>query len=432
MTKDYNVVGLDIGTHYLKASMLSTKDENTLYGTLVESRGVSRDGVTDTVALGDSIKNVIKILENKVSRDINSVYINIPTEFARVTSARGSCAVKGDVVEETDIDRAIDMAQLIPLAPDEEIVDIIIPKYHIDDTAYRNPIGVKGSLLEIHAQVVVAKRAYVEALYEAATIARVRVIGTGLASESAASLLLARNDRLNGTFLVDTGANSSRVTLYKDDKILRTGTILLGGRNITKDLSIVLKISLLEAENLKKHFGAGTLTKEDERYDLVREVVMARMEEISGYIDAEMRKSPEYDDVDKVVWYGGGFCGFDDVKNLCGCTSNKSTNYMTSDIIMNNGIFTVQSSGIAYNVLHTIHYKKLLENDFSEDETQLSKSKGSFLKEEEFFEKHKYDFRKGYGKLTDEDERGTEDAEFEVSAEERVSIFDKIKNIFGK
>lgn len=432
MTKDYNVVGLDIGTHYIKASMLSTKDENTLYGTMVESKGVSRDGVTDTVALGDSIKNVIKILENKVSKDINSVYINIPTEFARVTAARGSCAIKGGVVQETDIDRAIDMAQLIPLATDEEIVDIIIPMYHIDDTAYRNPIGVKGNLLEIQAQVVVAKRDYVEALYEASTIARVRVIGTGLASESAASLLLARNDRLNGTFLVDTGANSSRITLYKNDRIIRTGTVNLGGRNITKDLSIVLKISLLEAEVLKKHFGAGTLTMQDERYDLVKEVVMARLEEMNGFIDAEMRKSPEYDEVDKVVWYGGGVCGFDDIKNLCGCTPNKSTNYMTSDIIMNNGIFTVLSSGIAYNVLHTIHYKKLLENDFSEDETQLSKSKGSFLMNEEFFEKHKYDFRKGYGKMSDEEESGTEEAEFEVSAEEKVSIFEKIKNIFGK
>jgi len=52
-------------------------------------------------------------------------------------------------------------------------------------------------------------------------------------------------------FLVDTGAYSTRVVLYKGDRLSVPKVIPLGGRNITKDLSIVMGMSLLEAEEFK-------------------------------------------------------------------------------------------------------------------------------------------------------------------------------------
>jgi cell division protein FtsA len=435
MAGEHRVVGLDIGTHYIKASLLSTKDENTLFGAVVESSGVTRDGISDTKAVGESIRKAIRILETKASSDLSSVYVNIPSEYCRLADSRGESAIKNGNVDESDIDRAIDMAQLIPLQPEEEIVDIIIPKYYIDEIPYRNPIGVKGSLLEIRAQVVIAGREYVESVYEACAYARTRVIGTGLSSESAASLLLGRSDKENGVFLVDTGAYSTRVVLYKGDRLFVPKVIPLGGRNITKDLSIVMGMSLLEAEEFKKSLGSGKLDQSDDRKALAVEVVKARIDEIISIAKKEMESYEGGEQVDKAVFYGGGLCGFDDIKNLSEIKPKKSTNFITSDIIKNNGILTVQASGIAYNVLNTIHYRKLLDNETAGDESQLSRTSGEYLTDEEFFERHKHDFKKtsGYVKThAEEPAKGNEEFDQDDYEEEKVSIFNKIRNIFGR
>lgn len=435
MANEHRVVGLDIGTHYIKASLLSTKDENTLFGAVVESSGVTRDRITDSRAVGESIKKAVRILEAKASSDLSSVYINIPSEYCRLVDSRGESAIKNGSVDESDIDRAIDMAQLIPLQPEEEIIDIIIPKYYIDETPYRNPIGVKGSLLEIRAQVVIAGREYVEAAYEACAHARTRVIGTSLSSESAASLLLGKSDKESGVYLVDTGAYTTRIVLYKGDRLSVPKVIPLGGRNITKDLSIVMNMSLLEAEEFKKSLGSGKIDSSDERFALATDVVKARINEIIMHAKKEMDTFEGGELVEKAVFYGGGLCGFDDIKNLSEIKPKKSTNFITSDIIKNNGILTVQASGIAYNVLNTIHYRKLLDNETAGEESQLSRTSGEYLTDEEFFERHKHDFKKtsGYVKPHEEEPaKVIEESDLDEYEDEKESIFKKIRNIFGR
>ena len=119
MQIDNFVVGLDIGTQYIKASALSLQDSNVMYTTTVGSQGIDKNGIADIKALGSSIGNALGKLEVKISRGINSVFVCIQPEFVKLIETEGRVVTANGVVTAKDIDKAIDAAQLVTLAPDE-------------------------------------------------------------------------------------------------------------------------------------------------------------------------------------------------------------------------------------------------------------------------------------------------------------------------
>lgn len=429
MQVDNFVVGLDIGTQYIKASALSLQDNNLMYTITVESQGIDKTGIADIKALGSSIRNALGKLEVKISRGINSVFVCIQPEFVKLIETEGHVVTSNGVVTAKDIDKAIDAAQLVTLAPDEEIIDILIPKYDIDGTVYRDPLGVKGKNLEIRTQLVTSKKDYVESLYDAVAYAKYAIAGTGLGIEAAASLLTTKNDRINGVFLVDSGANATRVSLYKDDRIVDYDVIKLGGRNITKDISIVMNISLLEAEEIKKGFSLGELTLDEEKYSMVEEIIKARIDEIMDFVKRFIDRYENDNEGCKIIVYGGGLSGFKNIKNLYKNKFNKPTNFITSDIIRDDSVFNIQSSGLAYHIINSIHYKAVIDEIVKNDELHMNQPTGNSYDDDEFLKKYRKEF-------LNEDEQEADEEESELDSEPGFiemlkSWFTKVKNKFG-
>jgi len=429
MQIDNFVVGLDIGTQYIKASALSLQDSNLMYTTTVGSQGIDKNGIADIKALGSSIGNALGKLEVKISRGINSVFVCIQPEFVKLIETEGHAIISSGVVTAKDIDKAIDAAQLVTLHPDEEIIDILIPKYDVDGTVYRDPLGVNGKNLQIKTQLVTSKKDYVESLYDAVAYAKYSIAGTGLGIEAAASLLATKSDKINGVFLVDSGANSTRVSLYKDDRILDYDVIKLGGRNITKDISIVMNISLLEAEEIKKGFSLGELTLDEEKYSMVEEIIKARIEEIMDFVKQFIDQYESGNEGSKIIVYGGGLCGFKNIKKLYKNKTNKPTSFITSDIIRDDSVFNIQSSGISYHIINSIHYKAVVDEIVRNDELHFNQPTGNTYDDDEFLKKYRKEF-------LNEDEQGTDDDESDMDSELGVkeklnSWFTKVKNKFG-
>ncbi|MGB4589533.1 MAG: cell division FtsA domain-containing protein [Clostridiaceae bacterium] len=429
MQIDNFVVGLDIGTQYIKASALSLQDSNLMYTTTVESQGIDKNGIADIKALGSSIRNALGKLEVKMSRGISSVFVCIQPEFVKLIETEGRVDILGGVVTAKDIDKAIDAAQLVTLGMDEEIIDILIPRYDVDGTVYRNPLGVNGKKLEIKSQLVTSKKDYVESLYDAVAYAKYSIAGTGLGTEAAASLLATASDKINGVFLIDSGANSTRVSLYRDDRIIDYDVIKLGGRNITKDISIVMNISLLEAEEIKKGFSLGDLTLDEEKYSMVEEIIKARIDEIMDFVKRFIDRYESGNENSKIVVYGGGLCGFKNIKKLYKNKFNKPTNFITSDIIRDDSVFNIQSSGLAYYIINSIHYKAVVDEIVRNDELHFNQPTGNTYDDDEFLKKYRKEF-------LDEDESDTDDDESDLDSESGVkeklnSWFSKVKNKFG-
>lgn len=87
---------------------------------------------------------------------------------------------------------------------------------------------------------------------------------------------------------LDIGYNKSTVAVFEDKRVLFFNILPVGGKHITKDISILLKININDAENLKKNLNKSDTifeNKSDENIklkssDLSKQVIHARVDEI--------------------------------------------------------------------------------------------------------------------------------------------------------
>src|SRR5690625_7339968 len=81
---------------------------------------------------------------------------------------------------------------------------------------------------------------------------------------------MSKDERSLGIALIDVGGGCSTVSVYANDHLAATGVVPLGGDNVTKDLSIGLKTSTEEAEDVKVNYGHAFFedAKEDEVFDV--------------------------------------------------------------------------------------------------------------------------------------------------------------------
>lgn len=426
MQMDHFVIGLDIGSHYIKASALSTTDETFMVSALVESQGMDKNEIVDVKALGSAVKKVIQKLEVKISRNITSVFLCIQPEHLKFYETSGHAELFGDAVTQRELDIAMDSAQKVSVEDEDEIVDMLISKYYVDETIYGNPLGVRGSNFDFTGQLATAPKSFVEKLYDALALAKVKVAGTGVSTVGAGSILLSRGDWQKGAVIVDTGAHTTRAVYVRNHQVVDVSSVQLGGKNITRDLAIVLKISLLEAEELKKSYARGTLTREDNDYQMIEDIIKARIEEITSFAEKFVMKHQEGGEVRKLVVYGGGLCGFNAINKMYKSALNLSTNFITSDIIRDDSVLTIQSSGLAYHLLSAIHCKGAIDEMIRQEEHQLEEVSTS-ASDEDFFKKYQMKF----GEENVEVESMNSDDEDEYLDDyEDSSIFQRIRDWF--
>ncbi len=92
----------------------------------------------------------------------------------------------------------------------------------------------------------------------------------------------------NKKIILDIGYVKSAITVFQDNRILYFNILPVGGRHITNDISILLKINQIDAERLKKNLNQTETTFKnkihDKRYaessDLSNEIIFARVDEI--------------------------------------------------------------------------------------------------------------------------------------------------------
>ena len=88
--------------------------------------------------------------------------------------------------------------------------------------------------------------------------------------------------------ILDIGYDKSAITVFEDNRILYFNILPVGGRHITNDISILLKISQKDAENLKKSLnqsetifdGKNKANYQEESPSLSNQVIFARVDEI--------------------------------------------------------------------------------------------------------------------------------------------------------
>ena len=315
MDKNQYIVVFEIGSSKIVGAVAEKSSAGMVsVSHLVEERlsNCVRYGCVQNVEnVKAAINRILKNIEDQVGGNIKYVYVGVSgrslhSEVSEVN--RGLDAAKPISAE--IISGIIRDASRNPIKNYETIA--VVPRtYVVDKNVTADPVGVVGSSIKIKANLIVAKPAIKQNLM------RVFSFGIDVKDYIVTPLAVGENvltdsERL-GCMLVDLGAETTTVSIYKDGSLAYLATLPLGGRNITRDISNGLSVLEDTAERVKKNINNPLESNVD---DIVIEgvnsseaanFIAARNREIIANIKNQLNLAGmTADDIRTIVLIGGG------------------------------------------------------------------------------------------------------------------------------
>ncbi|MEI7621631.1 MAG: cell division protein FtsA [Candidatus Moraniibacteriota bacterium] len=314
MSKDFNIVGIDIGsanTRVVVAQQIKGEENLRVIGVAaVPSAGMRRGVIIDVEDVAKTINAAVESAERMVGFPIKHGIFNIGGCEIAFANSKGVIAIgraDGEVCE-GDISRAIAEAQMIQVPMNKEIVHVIAKKYRLDDQDnLKDPLGMKGVRLEVDTLVIESSSVQVKNISKATYQAGIEIDDLVLEPLATAGAVLTKKQKELGVVMINIGGGTTSLAVYEEGELLHTAILPVGAGHITNDIAIGLRISVEVAEQIKLEYGSalsGDVGKEDgidlslldsreegvvSRYHIA-EIIEARLEEIFALVQKELQK----------------------------------------------------------------------------------------------------------------------------------------------
>lgn len=320
-------MGLDIGTSRVTAVVGEVGPAGLSIvgvGSAV-AEGVRKGVVHNADAAAASIEEALKEAELAAGVEIHSVIVDVGGDQVAGRNSHGVAAIRSAEVAEEDLARVIEAARAIPLPENLAVLHVLPQHYAIDDEVLReSPLGTPGARLEAHAHVVTVLGAATLAVEKACERAGVHVAGVILAPLAAAYAVLTPAEMEMGVALIDFGAATTDILVFRDGALRHTGVVPYGGNHVTSDIAAVLKTPFRQAEMLKCQHASllDVASDPDESVEIpgaapgrsrmiakakLGHVVESRVEEILGFVRDQLSRMGLLDSLTEgAVLTGGG------------------------------------------------------------------------------------------------------------------------------
>ena len=252
-----------------------------------------------------ALTSITKKLEQSLKASIGKVYVGIAGQSLR--TVRNTEVRHFD--EETKISQELiydimDSNREVPIV-DQQTLDVAPQEYIVGNNLLVDPVGVPATHIEGRFLNIIARNSVKQNIDQCFDQANMPIADYIIAPIAEAEAVLDNNEKRSGCVLINFGADTTTVSIYKQNILRHLAVIPLGGNNITKDICS-LQIEEEEAEELKiKHGNAytepngeedpnATYTLADKRtveVSLLNKIVEARVDEIVANIDNQISLS---------------------------------------------------------------------------------------------------------------------------------------------
>ncbi|MFU0790862.1 cell division protein FtsA [Virgibacillus proomii] len=306
------LVSLDIGTSKIKVIIGEVLNDslNIIGVGTAKSNGMKKGAIIDIDETVQSIRNAVEQAERMVGMQIDRVVVGINGNHIQLQPCHGVVAVQSEDREITneDVTRVIDGAQVMSIPPEREIIDVIPKQFIVDGLDEINdPRGMIGVRLEMEGTIITCSKTILHNILKCVERANLQVADICLQPLAAGTIALSKDEKNMGVALIDVGGGCSTVSIFENGHLASTSVVQLGGDNITKDLSIGLRTSTEEAENVKLNHGhafydhaleeevfdvsiIGSNSKQTSNQLEIADIIEARMEEIYAFAEREIRR----------------------------------------------------------------------------------------------------------------------------------------------
>lgn len=320
---------LDIGSSKVKLILgeLSGDGEKIriVGSTEVTSVGVRKSMVENVESLSECIRQAVYNLEEKTGASIKKTSIGIGGNHLRSITKN----IRFNLPEEEEEVSKEHYKKLFTLAEQEVITNESIIKkeiynIRIDDSGIlKNPVGMIGNTLEGDVHLITADKSQLELLVEAVNRAGLEVEEITLNSYASAQAILNDQDKKMGVALVDIGEGSTDLIIFKNDKLIYSKSIPVGGMHYINDIAYIFKLDREKALELKELYVKNKaesivrMNVEDEVREFeishIRKIFDARSGDIINCLEKALEESGFKGYLGNGIILTGGVVGMDEV-----------------------------------------------------------------------------------------------------------------------
>ena len=267
--------------------------------------------------------------------------------------------------EDTRISQAIIdsmMQNNLDIPPlDYEILAVEPQEYKIGNNLLTEPVGTTANSIEGNYLNIIARPSVKQNIRQCLSHTGYDIAGFAISPMATADAVLTTNEKRSGCALIDFGADTTTVSVYKNNILRHVCVIPLGGNNITKDITSK-QIEEDDAELIKlRYASAYTEHKEGEEVQdseftidgkftiqsrVLEDIVEARVNEILNNVFNQIKLSNYSDSLMAGIIVTGGMANMPDIdKAITNITKiekvrialNSETNLVGNTVIPKNG-----------------------------------------------------------------------------------------------
>ncbi|KIL47632.1 cell division protein FtsA [Jeotgalibacillus campisalis] len=260
MNNNEYFVSLDIGTSNVKVIIAElVHDSLNIIGVgNVQSEGIRKGSIVDIDETVRSIQKAVDQAERMTGLDIHNVIVGIPGNHVTLQPCHGVVAVSTEdkEIRDEDVARVIDAAQVMPISPEREIINIVPRQFIVDGLdEIKDPRGMIGVRLEMEGTVVTGSKTMLHNILRCVERAGLEIADIFLQPLAAGTIALSKDEQSLGTAIIDIGGGSTNIAVFEQGNLVATSIVPVGGEHITKDLSIGLRTTTDDAEAIKIKHG---------------------------------------------------------------------------------------------------------------------------------------------------------------------------------
>lgn len=307
-------------------NVVSAKDIRIMGVGQVKNSDFYQGQIKHRERLQGAIKQAIQEAEDTANCRVHSVWLTLATPELISKNSIGQVAVEDSFVRAKDMVHALAQAKAQDLPSDAYLMHCCQQGIYIDQRTAMVDDAIemiaKNITVLYHMMMMpVSSRQNIQKLLQACDIGIDHIVFDAVTS---AEYSLMADERQQGVCLIDIGASTTSICVYKENKLIFTHCIAIGSHEVTMDISADMGISMIEAEKIKKSHGTVDVNSIDPStfflfkrqglgdevnvslYNLTR-IIEARYVQILGQVASHLEKADLLSYIDRgIVLNGGG------------------------------------------------------------------------------------------------------------------------------
>lgn len=323
--QDY-IVGLDIGTEFVKALIARVKgDELEIVGVGRARQNVSdmhSGAIADIAGVVHNCEEALAQAEDQAGLQAKKVVIGIAGELVKgLTKTIKYRRPQPDkpldvnemqfIIEKVQERAQVKAQQQIALETGNEDVEVklvnsALVSIHIDGYKVSNPIGFQGKDVSVQIYTAFAPMVHIGALEHVAEDLALELVAVAAEPFAVSRSVLGTDANSTLTaILADVGGGTTDIAVVNDGGVEGTRMFGIGGRSFTRTIMTDLDLSYGDAEKLKVHLG-----HEQIKDSVKKQAVAAIDKTLDVWVSGVELALSEFDSVDhlpsRILLCGGG------------------------------------------------------------------------------------------------------------------------------